>query len=1082
MGSGSGGVAAAFGFRYQYLVTVELLLDLYDLGEAHDTWRVGVDVHDQDSADLLVFEGPSDVPTRALQVKASLPSSSTKLDARTAERCLDALAAEHPGAADLVLVTNRELTEPAVLYRSLLLGERPRDGSRRTIDARSEDVATVAERLVTRIERIRARGRGGLGRRMHSFLLARLLDIVFTRGSRATAQYIRRSDVADVLDESAAVLADAAGDRAWGRTHGVPHGFYVPRAGANAFLDAHFDEESSFRGSPRVVVIKGLSGAGKSAAASAWASAHREHYACTIWIDASSAEVLEEQIPTVLDWLGAAEPSADDRAGAFRDALSVLPFPWLLIVDGATSPDTVQDWVPPSGYGHVITTTSRQDWPIDLAPQFGLDAIDDEDALQLVRSRLDGGEPGSHDDAVLDFASRLGRWPLAIDVACAWVRNRGGDLSVLRRFTERLDDLDLLSADGQQGAPALQVRQVIDRLVESISPESRLTLGMIVASGGKHVPVHVVERWSHSVRAHIRFDVTAAAVLEELAGTALITRRMVGDALDHRAAAEAVTVHDGIQMVLRDRVAAHAGPLSLWLEAYATAFNDEIMAARFNEASAMTTAAEALLRSVLGVAPAEPDGIDIARGLVAMSTTLMHNVGTLAMMQGRLATAAEWLRLAIESRELVIDEDQRQTAVFLATQIQTISTLIQVVVRQEVLDEVEQLARRTLRLLDAYEIQPSATEAIPVAEAVRVVASAARHAPHDLTEVIARLESRIDGLPSSAVDDTGLTRMLDEHRSVVQRSERLAATEQWSAAADMVLIAADRSAETGVLRHDAVETLIDVALQLMVSSLQRSHAPRPTPLGTALRRLADWGDTNGDELEPWQRLRLQLLRAVADEDPEAVSGAVNRVRNDGPGTEQAAAWVALGESTRERLIATRQFDVLFGRGIPAGMQILRTLDGGDHVRWALRILRGEAALCFATVSAILHTSNGASDPVRDALLAAGFPSGTTPDSRPHEAGGWSIRVDSDRIELVDKAGRQHFACSFGGELDRDPALRAWRSLVRRTGRVHVIYRDDAELGDDELAASDVQAMVGARRIPFLRSWRQRLRSRAPRLD
>ena len=49
----SGGVAAAFGFRYQYVVTVDLILDLYENPELM-SWFVDVDLEGQDSADILV--------------------------------------------------------------------------------------------------------------------------------------------------------------------------------------------------------------------------------------------------------------------------------------------------------------------------------------------------------------------------------------------------------------------------------------------------------------------------------------------------------------------------------------------------------------------------------------------------------------------------------------------------------------------------------------------------------------------------------------------------------------------------------------------------------------------------------------------------------------------------------------------------------------------------------------------------------------------------------------------------------------------------------------------------------------------
>ncbi len=109
MAGPGGGIASAFGFRYQYLITVEILLELFENSGTRD-WTVEVDRADQDSADILVYRSATVSPSRAIQVKASLAESSTTIGLTRVREILAALVREHPAAATHELVTNRTMT------------------------------------------------------------------------------------------------------------------------------------------------------------------------------------------------------------------------------------------------------------------------------------------------------------------------------------------------------------------------------------------------------------------------------------------------------------------------------------------------------------------------------------------------------------------------------------------------------------------------------------------------------------------------------------------------------------------------------------------------------------------------------------------------------------------------------------------------------------------------------------------------------------------------------------------------------------------------------------------------------------
>lgn len=199
MSARTGGVASAFGFRYQYLITVELLLELYDSGTTG--WSVDVDRADQDSADILVFRAGRAAPEAAIQVKASLEASSTTLGLPAHQRIVHTLRGEHPHAQEYRVVTNRDLTgELATLSQDPVFREPAARVGRVVFDHRCETLYDLAASLLARIEKIRRRGRGGVGHLVHHLILRNLVDLVHEHGAREVDQRITSADVAAVLN------------------------------------------------------------------------------------------------------------------------------------------------------------------------------------------------------------------------------------------------------------------------------------------------------------------------------------------------------------------------------------------------------------------------------------------------------------------------------------------------------------------------------------------------------------------------------------------------------------------------------------------------------------------------------------------------------------------------------------------------------------------------------------------------------------------------------------------------------------------------------------------------------------------
>ncbi|WP_146223291.1 hypothetical protein [Nocardiopsis sp. L17-MgMaSL7] len=1066
-------MAAAFGFRYQYLITVEELLDLFEHAPTLD-WRVGVDLHGQDSADILVYPRSVGPPSRAVQVKASMTSSVTKMDLPTAKRCLDALASEHAGAANLVLLTNRTLGAPAAEYAAQLRKQRTKRSLRRFIDVRQEDVRNIVSRLLDRIARVRARGKGGLGQRLHYILLAQLIDLVLARGSQTTEQIIDYRQVADILDESAAVLADASGQRSWGRAYGMPLGTYVPRPAVVDFLAEHLTEDALHGGSPAVAVLSGLSGSGKSAAVASWASARREHYAVTVWVDATSDQALAEQTPELLEWLGAGETLSDDPAQIFCDVLAELPVPWLLILDGALDSAELSAWIPASGYGHVVITTSRGDWPIDIAPQRAVKGMEDADAIALIRQRLPAPQEAVGDDeTALRFATRLGRWPLAIDLACAWVRGLGGDHTRLQEFVARLDRLDLLKDETQLGSYPRNVSGVIRALWEGLSPPSRAVLGIVIISGGAHVPLIVIDRWAASLRTEGGLDIDSRAVLDELAGAALLQRRLRSDVGNISGIDEALYVHEGIQAILSKAIATEIGLFYPWMETYAGIVNEFLDGARLVEASALLPAAEKLLIFLMTARVAEDDGDQALQMMRVIAATMMHNLGTLATLTGLLDAASMWLRLAVNTREELVS-DQQRTPVLVATQIQTLAALAQVVFRQSHFDEIQPIVEESLRHLNGRSVDELEHTGFPVLPSLRVLSEVTQFMPEDSAHLREQIDTALKGHELIGSEESTLQRRLLYFNSVNERGRVYAITEQWTRAVDSVLTGANQAVSSGMLVHDAVTAVLDTGLALMHSRLERPHSAPAASWTAAINRLAEWGEGNIDSFDPIQCQQLSILVPCADQDVPKLRAMLDEICRVGAGSQQVQDWVDFGEVALKTFTAQQRFEgLLGGAGVPDGVRLIRTIDGGSEVRWWPVMMHDQPLLAFVTVSASMYVGEKVIDPLRDVLIAAGFPDELDESGHPRLAVGWSFLVEQDTIILQGPQGKSYLEATVG---PGDPHIKEWWGAVNQTRMLRVIYRDAADLTVRDIIATKEQALVRVLRSKRGRWWKRRKRA------
>ncbi|WP_405992294.1 tetratricopeptide repeat protein [Streptomyces sp. NBC_00986] len=205
-----------------------------------------------------------------------------------------------------------------------------------------------------------------------------------------------------------------------------------PLRGRDALIE-QLESALSVPGSPRMQVLCGMGGSGKTSIALELVHRRLGRAQQVWWIDARQSTTLEAGLRAVARQAGA--PDEQLRAGDAADVLwrylARYERPWLLVVDNADEPALLDGagklsegtgWIrlPTNGAGSVLVTT-RDSTPhtwgsaCTLHPVHPLIGDDDADAAQILHDHA-GTMAGPPDDA-RRLARRLGGLPLALRLA-----------------------------------------------------------------------------------------------------------------------------------------------------------------------------------------------------------------------------------------------------------------------------------------------------------------------------------------------------------------------------------------------------------------------------------------------------------------------------------------------------------------------------------------------------------------------------------------------------------------------------------------------------------------------------------------
>ena len=188
---------------------------------------------------------------------------------------------------------------------------------------------------------------------------------------------------------------------------------------------------------PRVAVLYGLGGAGKTSVAMEYAHRHLAEVEVCWQFAAEDPAVLAAEFGVLAAQLGAREAAdARDPVASVHGVLARMNAGWLVVFDNAPDRASVAPFVPPAGPGRVLITTQNQIWPPGQAVD--VPVLDVEVAADFLVSRTGDADRV----AARELAGLLGGLPLALEQAAAYLQATGTTLArYLLLFRDRQADL-----------------------------------------------------------------------------------------------------------------------------------------------------------------------------------------------------------------------------------------------------------------------------------------------------------------------------------------------------------------------------------------------------------------------------------------------------------------------------------------------------------------------------------------------------------------------------------------------------------------------------------------------------------------
>ena len=383
----------------------------------------------------------------------------------------------------------------------------------------TEDTHVLLRQILTSTDQQSVLSQIGTNLGLIGSLLVGLLALVGlgTAAAVTTAGAIRKGlDIPPRSEPGAVQLPPSSARRLW-RLAPRP-AMLAGREELLAGLDAQLTGGEG--GWPRVVVLSGLGGVGKTSVAVEHAYRHRGDLGVAWQLPAEDDTVLVSGFGELAAQLGAGGKAAGgDPVAAVHSALAAYPGQWLLIFDNAPRQESVRAFLPPAGNGRVLITSQSAVWPRGQAVE--VPVLGTEAAAELLVNRT--GDPDR--EAAAALAAELGGLPLALEQAAAYIQTAGMTLAgYLTLFRDRR--VDLLARGEAAGHPetvAETLGLALSRL-EAEAPAAAGLLRLLACLAPEPVPLALLLADAQAAGA---LDPAVAAVLGPLLGDSVAARDAV---------------------------------------------------------------------------------------------------------------------------------------------------------------------------------------------------------------------------------------------------------------------------------------------------------------------------------------------------------------------------------------------------------------------------------------------------------------------------------------------------------------------------------------------------------------------------
>jgi tetratricopeptide (TPR) repeat protein len=211
--------------------------------------------------------------------------------------------------------------------------------------------------------------------------------------------------------------------------------------------------------SPPIDVLVGLGGVGKSHIAIEYAYRLRPDFDVIWWIRGADPSTLQADYHTLAKALKLADGTTPTPEAVLRvQAWLETHDRWMLIIDSAEGPLTVQDVLPRAGTGRIVITSLNPDWR-SLGIVHEVRPFSNEEASAFLERRSGVTHPGAS-----DLAHELGYLPLALEHAAAYIQAAGtGYAEYLQLY--RAHRAQLLRDDDSHLSPIVTTWKIsIDRV------------------------------------------------------------------------------------------------------------------------------------------------------------------------------------------------------------------------------------------------------------------------------------------------------------------------------------------------------------------------------------------------------------------------------------------------------------------------------------------------------------------------------------------------------------------------------------------------------------------------------------------